>query len=96
MKRIKYEIAVERNRGTEQPPDIERILFPIEKECLDEFLDENLSIAKAEAYNGEVTVEEVPDPETPDTPTGDLETRVAAVEHDVADLTAAVEKGLSL
>lgn len=67
MKRIKYEIAVERNRGTEQTPDIERILFPIEKKCLDEFLDENLAIAQEEAYNGKVAVDEVPEP----APSGD-------------------------
>lgn len=38
----------------------------------------------------------MPDPEPEPEPAADLETRVATVETDLADLTAAVEKGLSL
>jgi hypothetical protein len=58
-----------------------------------------------DAWEESATAEEIekweiehpaPDPEPSPTPSNNLETRVAAVEHDVADLTAAVEKGLSL
>ncbi|MBR4404860.1 MAG: hypothetical protein IKT30_00580 [Bacteroidaceae bacterium] len=41
--------------------------------------------------------EPIPEPAEPETPAdGDLAERVAAVETDLADLTAAVEKGLNL
>lgn len=94
MKIIKYKIMTEINHGTEENPDIVQTFHVGEIQCSDANFDSNYAIAQAEAYNGEVTVEEVSG-EEPE-PADDLETRVATVETDLADLTAAVEKGLSL
>ena len=57
MKIIKYQIVTEVNIGTEENPDIMQT-FNDKKSMWSE---ENEEIAKAEAYNGEVTVEEVQD-----------------------------------
>ena len=59
MQVIKYLYATEVNRGTEEEPNIEQIL--LEKSM--DFNEANYAIAKAEAYNGEVTVEELPQTE---------------------------------
>lgn len=60
MKRIKYKyMYAEINHGTEEQPDIERAF--VTKHI--PYSEENLIHAKEEAYNGEVTVEEVADPE---------------------------------
>lgn len=63
MKLIKYQIVTEVNRGTEEQPDMVQHLCPKRIHCPDDAFERNLAIAQAEAYNGEVTVEEVPDPE---------------------------------
>lgn len=94
MKLLKYRLMTETNHGTEENPQIEQVFNDGSRMTSDEHFEENLAITRTIAYNGEVTVDEVPDPEP--TPSNNLETRVSAVEHDVADLTAAVEKGLSL
>ena len=91
MKIIRYKILETKNIGTEDEPILVEKISPKGIQ----YSKGNMEIAKAEAYNGEVTVEEVPDNETEPT-SADLETRVATVETDLADLTAAVEKGLSL
>ena len=57
MKIIKYQIVTEVNIGTEENPDIMQTFN--DKKIM--WSEENEEIAKAEAYNGEVTVEEVPD-----------------------------------
>ena len=45
--------------------------------------------------DGEYIYDPLPEPEQPD-PAPSLESRVATVESDVANLTAAIEKGLAL
>ena len=57
MKIIKYQIVTEVNIGTEENPDIMQTFN--DKKIM--WSEENEEIAKAEAYNGEVTVEEVQD-----------------------------------
>lgn len=64
MKLIKYEMMTEVNHGTEEEPDIVQTFNACEIQCKDEVFEANLAIAKAEAYNGEVTVEEVPGEDT--------------------------------
>lgn len=60
MKRIKYQLMTEVNHGTEEQPDIVQTFSNCEIRCEDELLESNLAAAQAEAYNGEVTVEDVP------------------------------------
>jgi hypothetical protein len=71
MKSIKYQIMTDVNHGTEEEPNIVQTFNDCEIRCSVETFEANYAIALKEAYNGEVTVEEVADPETPDTPTGD-------------------------
>ena len=84
MKKITYQLASEVNKGTLEEPDFETVLSGVEITCLDSKLTDNLALAKAEAYQGEVSVEDAgPDP----APSGDLEQRVTAVETGKADRT---------
>ena len=71
MKRITYHISVGRE------PDV--VLVSKAILCTDDTLEENLVAAKAEAHNGEVTVEDVPD----DRPLDEIKA------HKIADLSAA-------
>ena len=64
MKLLKYQLMTEVNLGTEEQPDIVQTFNAVELRCQDDRLEANLSIAKSEAYNGEVTVEDIPDIET--------------------------------
>lgn len=62
MEVIKYKfLSAEVNRGTEEQPDIEKIY--LDKSI--PYSEANEEIAKAEAYNGEYTIEDdgQPDPE---------------------------------
>ena len=65
MKIIKYQLMTEVNYGTEDEPNIVQTFADCEIECSDDTFEANYAIAQSEAYNGEVTVEEVPDPEVP-------------------------------
>lgn len=60
MKSIKYQLMTEVNNGTEEQPDIVQAFHAAEILCDDAHYDSALTLAKAEAYNGEVTVEEIP------------------------------------
>ena len=63
MKKITYQLATEVNHGTQEEPDIETVLSDVVIVCLDSRLEGNLTLAKAEAYQGEVSVEDAgPDP----------------------------------
>lgn len=68
---LNYKIRFERNDGTEEEPNIVEYFLPASVFAADANYDEQMAFAKAEAYNGEVTVEEVPDPETPEAPDTD-------------------------
>ena len=81
MKIIKYNfLSCRINHGTEENPNYEDVIIPKEIRCTDECLEANEAIALKEAYNGEYTVEEIEEPETP-----------ATVEQRVADLEEALE-----
>ena len=67
MKLLKYQLCTEVNHGTEEHPDIVQTFNAVELRCHDDRLEANLSIAKSEAYNGEVTVEDIQDVETEQT-----------------------------
>ena len=60
MKWLKYKLYAEINRGTEENPQIERILSPIAME----WNEQNEETAKREAYAGHYTIEDdgKPDP----------------------------------
>lgn len=66
MKNIKYNLCSRVNLGTEEQPKIEENLFPVTMP----YSEANEAIAKAEAYNGEYTIEDDGEPE-PDTTTTD-------------------------
>ena len=54
MKVIKYQLCTEVNHGTEDEPKIEQVFSTITLK----WSEDNEKIAKAEAYNGEYTIEE--------------------------------------
>lgn len=54
MKVIKYQLCTEINRGTEEQPNIEQVF----SEVSNAWNEVNEKIAKAEAYNGEYTIED--------------------------------------
>lgn len=81
MKRIVYQFAVTTD-GAQEP-----VTYLQDKSilCPDDMLEENLAAAKAEAYNGEVTVEDVPD-------TRPLEAiKAERIQQSKADLAAYLE-----
>lgn len=59
MKIIKYQLCTEINRGTEEQPNIEQVFSGVTSE----WNEGNEKIAKAEAYNGEYTIEDDGKPE---------------------------------
>ena len=59
MKIIKYQLCTEVNHGTEEQPDIQQIF----SEVTMGWNEANEEIAKAEAYNGEYTIEDDGKPE---------------------------------
>lgn len=61
MKCIKYQLMTETDRGTVDAPDIQRTFSACEITCADDKLEGALAAARAEAYNGEVTVEDAED-----------------------------------
>lgn len=59
MKVIKYQLCTEVNRGTEEQPNIEQVFSAVTLG----WSEVNEKIAKAEAYNGEYTIEDDGKPE---------------------------------
>lgn len=64
MKLLKYQLMTEVNHGTEDAPQLEQIFSAVEMQTTEANSAANLAIAQAEAYNGEVEVVEVEEPET--------------------------------
>ena len=62
MKKISYQLMTEVNHGTEEEPNIVQTFHNCEIQCADDVFESNYAIAQREAY-GEITVEDVPDPE---------------------------------
>ena len=67
MKVIKYQLCTDVNHGTEDEPNIEQIFSAVTLG----WSEGNEKIAKAEAYNGEYTVEDDGEPEPVIPPTND-------------------------
>lgn len=67
MKVIKYQLCTEVNHGTEEEPDIEQVLSAVTLG----WSEANEAIAKAEAYNGEYTIEDDGEQEPVIPPTND-------------------------
>ena len=80
MKLIRYRLMTEVNRGTEEIPDIVQSFNACMVRCSDENFETSLAAAQREAYNGELTIEDVPDPVIEPT----TEERVDALEEQVA------------
>ena len=59
MKIIKYQLETEINYGTPEKPDIETLLSPVTVT----YTEEAYAIAQAEAYQGQITVEDDGQPE---------------------------------
>lgn len=59
MKIIKYQLCTEVNHGTEEHPNIEQVFSGVVRG----WSEANEKIAKAEAYNGEYTIEDDGKPE---------------------------------
>ena len=62
MKRMTYKIMTEVNHGTEEHPNMVQTFASAVIECGEAVFEANFSIAQKEAYNGEVTVEDIEDP----------------------------------
>lgn len=86
MQIIKYQLMTEVNHGTEEEPNIVQTFNACEIRCNDSNFEANYALAKAEAYNGEVTVEEVADEEPEPTP----EERISALEEENSMLRAQI------
>ena len=67
MKIIKYQLCTEINRGTEDEPKIEQVVYAATMR----WSETNEKIAKAEAYNGEYTIEDDGKPEPVIPPTNE-------------------------
>lgn len=77
MKVIKYQLCTEVNHGTEDEPNIEQLF----SEVTSEWSEGNEKIAKAEAYNGEYTIEDDGKPEPVIPPTNaELASSLASVQ----------------
>lgn len=63
MKIIKYKLCTEVNHGTEDEPNIEQVFSAVTLG----WSEGNEKIAKAEAYNGEYTIEDDGEPTPPPT-----------------------------
>ena len=86
MKIIKYQLMTEVNLGTEEEPNIVQTFNSCEIHCTDSNFESNLVIAEAEAYNGEYTVEEVPDPEVPASDDVSWDAMASAITEGVNDV----------
>lgn len=73
MKVIKYQLCTEVNHGTEEQPNIEQVFSAVSLG----WSEANEKIAKAEAYNGEYTVEDNGEPEPAPTQIDRIEAQVA-------------------
>lgn len=73
MKVLKYQLCTEVNHGTEDEPKIEQVFSTITLE----WFAVNEKIAKAEAYNGEYTIEDDGEPEPAPTQIDRIEAQVA-------------------
>ena len=73
MKVIKYQLCTEVNHGTEDEPNIEQVFSAITLG----WSTANETIAKAEAYNGEYTIEDDGEPEPAPTQIDRIEAQVA-------------------
>lgn len=73
MKIIKYQLCTEVNRGTEQEPEIEQVFSAVTLG----WSEANEKIAKAEAHNGEYTIEDDGEPEPAPTQIDRIEAQVA-------------------
>lgn len=73
MKIIKYQLCTEVNHGTEDKPDIQQFFSAVTLG----WSEANEKIAKAEAYNGEYTVEDNGEPEPAPTQIDRIEAQVA-------------------
>lgn len=62
MKILKYQLMREVNHGRSEEPDIVQTFHACEIQCNDSTFESNYALALKEAYNGEVTVEDAPDP----------------------------------
>ena len=76
MKVLKYRLMTEVNYGTEEQPDIQQTFSDVSLG----WSEANEEIAKAEAYNGEVTVEDIPDIETEPTTDNVLNALLGVIE----------------
>lgn len=77
MKVIRYQLCTEVNHGTEDKPDIQQVFFAVTLG----WSEANEKIAKAEAYNGEYTIEDDGKPEPVIPPTNaELANSLASVQ----------------
>ena len=86
MKVIKYHLCTRVNHGTEEEPNIVQTFNACEIQCSDEAFEANYAIALKEAYNGEVAVEEVPEPETPEADDMDWDAMAEAIKEGVNEV----------
>lgn len=73
MKVIKYQLCTEVNRGTKDEPKNEQVFSAVTLG----WSEANEKIAKAEAYNGEYTIEDDGEPEPAPTQLDRIEAQVA-------------------
>lgn len=88
MKVIKYQLCTEVNHGTENEPNIEQVFSAVTLG----WSEANEKIAKAEAYNGEYTIEDDGEPEPVIPPTNEaLAAENKLLKQQLASLTDTVD-----
>ena len=88
MKVLKYRLCTEVNHGTEDKPDIQQVFSAVTLG----WNEDNKKIAKAEAYNGEYTIEDDGEPEPVIPPTNEaLAAENKLLKQQLASLTDTVD-----
>lgn len=81
MKIIKYKFMTEINHGTEEEPNIVQTFNDCEIQCSDSVFESNYAIAQKEAYNGEITVEDIP--ESPEDQISKLKAQLESTDYKI-------------
>ena len=87
MKRITFAVEQKQTRepvtlpdGTLEEAEEIRFSYPMVIESPDSVFEQNYALAQSLAYNGEITVEDIPDPKTH--PTQEEDTAAMLVDHE--------------
>ena len=76
MKRLRFNVLYETNIGTDEEPNIQSEIRGGCAYANDDNFEEVYAFALTQAYNGEITVEDIPDEDTPPSQLDQIEAQV--------------------